>query len=148
VTVGQPDSPIEVERLADIRVGSTDLPQPGDPTGFTCPECHGGLWETVEGAVLRFRCRTGHEFSLDSLVVEQSEYVERALWASLRALEEKSAMLRKISTRAAERGHDATARRLERRAEAVVGDAVVIRRLVDRLEPLDQVMIDGDSERA
>ena len=46
---------------------------------------------------MRYRCHTGHAFSPDSLVAEQSEAVEGALYSALRALEEKGAALRRIT---------------------------------------------------
>jgi two-component system chemotaxis response regulator CheB len=32
----------------------------GKPSGFSCPECGGVLWEIEDGDLLRFRCRVGH----------------------------------------------------------------------------------------
>lgn len=69
----------------------------GNPSVFACPECHGVLWELREGNLTQFRCRVGHTYTTDSLVVELSEASEAALWAALRALEEKAAMQRRIA---------------------------------------------------
>ena len=43
----------------------------GPPSAFTCPECHGPLWEVSEGDLVRYRCRVGHAYSEDSMMVEQ-----------------------------------------------------------------------------
>lgn len=69
----------------------------GNPSVFACPECHGVLWEVREDNLLQFRCRVGHTYGSDSLVVELSQASEAALWAALRALEEKAAMQRRIA---------------------------------------------------
>lgn len=42
----------------------------GELSLFTCPTCHGNLWETRENGFFRFRCRTGHAFSAQGLAVE------------------------------------------------------------------------------
>lgn len=69
----------------------------GNPSVFACPECHGVLWELREGNLIQFRCRVGHTYSSDSLVFQLSEASEAALWAAMRALEEKAAMQRRIA---------------------------------------------------
>ena len=96
----------------------------------------GTLWETREGLVSGFRCRTGHAFSPESLVTEQHEHVERALWAALRALEEKAAMLRRMSIRARDGGRRQSAVRLDRKANAILGEAVAVRSILRTLEPV------------
>src|SRR5262245_34861077 len=80
-----PDAAAETEALmATGEPESTD--KLGKPSAFGCPECGGVLWEIDDAQLLRFRCRVGHAYSADSLVVEQTEGVEDALWAALRAL--------------------------------------------------------------
>src|SRR5215204_3532725 len=76
--------------------------RPGRPSVFSCPECHGVLWEVDEGGLLRFRCRVGHVYSPDSMMAAQTDEVDRALWTALRTLEERAA----LSYRLAERGRD------------------------------------------
>jgi two-component system, chemotaxis family, protein-glutamate methylesterase/glutaminase len=44
--------------------------QLGQPTTLTCPECHAPLWEIQDGGLLRFRCRTGHAFTAESMLAE------------------------------------------------------------------------------
>ena len=123
----------EIVRYLEVERGATDAPQPGEPSGFTCPECHGALWEFGEGSIKSYRCRTGHEFSFESLVAIQSEHVERALWVALRALEEKAAMLRNMSTKSGGRGGAARARRLTGQAERAVREASVLRGVLNDL---------------
>jgi two-component system, chemotaxis family, protein-glutamate methylesterase/glutaminase len=123
------------ETLVAVDRGSSDQPQPGEPSGFTCPECSGGLWEARENGVPRFRCRTGHQFSVETLLSEQSQSVEAALWSALRALEERAAMAREMAVRFNRRGHRVTSARWERRADQAVHQAVVVRDLLQRIHP-------------
>ena len=69
----------------------------GAPTAFACPSCHGALWELQDGALTRYRCHTGHAFSPESLLAEQSDAVEGALYSALRALQEKGVALRRLA---------------------------------------------------
>jgi two-component system, chemotaxis family, protein-glutamate methylesterase/glutaminase len=69
----------------------------GTPSVFACPECHGVLWELKDGNLIRFRCRVGHAYGTESLSDELTQASESALWAAMRALEEKAAMHRRMA---------------------------------------------------
>lgn len=69
----------------------------GDPSEIVCPICEGVLTETQPGLFQHFRCHVGHAFSLESLVREQGDEMERVLWAAIRALEESAALAHRIS---------------------------------------------------
>ena len=71
-------------------------PEPAVASTYTCPECHGILWEIDPGS-LEYRCRVGHSFSLASLTDARDDEVERAIWAAVRSLEEGASMSRRIS---------------------------------------------------
>jgi two-component system, chemotaxis family, protein-glutamate methylesterase/glutaminase len=71
---------------------------PGTPTtDIVCPICEGALTEAHPGLFQHFRCHVGHAFSLNSLVRQQTDELERVLWAAIRALEESAALSRRIS---------------------------------------------------
>ena len=42
-------------------------------TAFTCPECNGALSRLKEGNIIRFRCHTGHAFTIKALLSEVSD---------------------------------------------------------------------------
>jgi two-component system, chemotaxis family, protein-glutamate methylesterase/glutaminase len=100
----------------------------GNPSVFACPECHGVLWELQEGNLLQFRCRVGHTYGSDSLVVELSAASEAALWAALRALEEKAAMQRRIADGMS--SHLTSAARLRDQSESDEAHARVLREMI------------------
>lgn len=99
------------------------------PTGLTCPECGGALWEHGEEGAVRFACRVGHGFAPDSLVDEQARALEAALWGALRSLEERIDLLRRI----ARRGAAGAGRRFEERARTAERHAADLRKAIDRL---------------
>jgi two-component system chemotaxis response regulator CheB len=69
----------------------------GQRAEVVCPICSGVLTEAQPGVFQHFRCHVGHAFTLESLVREQSEEMERVLWAAVRALEESAALARRVS---------------------------------------------------
>jgi two-component system chemotaxis response regulator CheB len=91
----------------------------GPPTGLTCPECQGPLWEVDEGELVRYRCRVGHAYSEDSLIIEQGTAVEAALWSALEALEERAEFLNRVAAR-----HGDKRPRLRDRFHAAAADAL------------------------
>lgn len=105
------------------------------PSQFTCPECHGALFERRDGTLARYRCRTGHAFSQDTLAAAQSKGVEDALWIALRALEENAALLRKMAERALDRGQHRSSQRYASQAHGIEGRAKVIRDVLVGAKP-------------
>jgi two-component system chemotaxis response regulator CheB len=131
------DPLLDDEEYIEIDRAASDRPQPGSPSGFVCPDCGGALWESEDdNGLLRFRCRTGHGYSIETLAAEQTETVESALWSALRALEERAAMARRMATRLRARGSKTSAARFERQADAAVHQALVIRDGLQHITPL------------
>lgn len=106
--------------------------QPGVPSTMTCPECHGTLWEVKDEELVRFRCRVGHAYSDEALLVHQAEQLEAALWTALRALEEHSALGRRLAAQANSRGHTRSASVFTEQAMSAEHHASVIRVVLDR----------------
>jgi len=78
----------------------------GEPSPYGCPDCHGVLNTVPDPGVLRFRCRTGHAWSAESLVAQQDTDVEEALWTALRVLEERGEMSRRLADMATTNGRE------------------------------------------
>jgi two-component system, chemotaxis family, protein-glutamate methylesterase/glutaminase len=72
----------------------------GPPTGLTCPECGGAVWEQASGGVVRFACHVGHAYSVGTLLEEQGRALETTLWSAVRALEERADLHRRLARRA------------------------------------------------
>jgi len=104
--------------------------RPGKVSVFTCPECHGTLWEADERGIVRFRCRVGHVYSAESMLAAQTDSVDRALWTALRSLEERAALTHRLAERATHQQHKRAARAFEVRAQAADGHAAVLRELL------------------
>jgi two-component system chemotaxis response regulator CheB len=87
------DVQLELRMLRGEVAGLEVLPQLGPPIPVSCPECGGPLWAISDGRLQRFRCHTGHTYGVESLLTDQSNQIERALWAAIKGLEQRSQML-------------------------------------------------------
>jgi two-component system chemotaxis response regulator CheB len=130
VSAGNPHPPASLTREVALqshfergeKAGTEML---GKPSVYGCPECGGTLWEMENGNDWRFRCRVGHAYSPESLMAEQTENTESALWSAVRALEENAAVSRRLASRVGILGEHY----LER-ARSREQDAAIIRKLL------------------
>ena len=76
---------------------------------------------------MRYRCRVGHGYSEDSLLIEQGSAVEAALWSALETLEERAEFLGWVAQR-----HGDRRPRLRDRFEGAAADALERAELVRR----------------
>jgi two-component system chemotaxis response regulator CheB len=103
----------------------------GVPSRFACPDCGGVLWAAnQQGAPVHLRCETGHAYSAATLAEAHSEAVESAMWAALRALEDKAELARLRAGLARERGFDEHAQQFDIQLEAAQEHATAIRALL------------------
>jgi two-component system chemotaxis response regulator CheB len=85
----------QVSEQMDIEVGiarednglDMGIMKLGEFSPYTCPECHGVLMQLKEGSLLRFRCHTGHAYSLNTLLAEVTQSIEESLWDGIRTIE-------------------------------------------------------------
>ncbi len=109
--------------------------QPRDLTTITCPNCGGTLWLLDHDGILEFRCHVGHDFSIESLMQNQSAGVETALWSAVRILQERVMLLRRLSTRASERGSNRSAEHFAEQADDAERHSGAIRSILHSGEP-------------
>lgn len=98
-------------RIVEGEVVSSGDEHPGRPSPWPCPDCAGVLWEIEDGPILRFRCRVGHAWAAETLLEQQGEGIDGALWMALRALEDRAALSRRLAERAELAGRSISASR-------------------------------------
>jgi two-component system, chemotaxis family, protein-glutamate methylesterase/glutaminase len=104
----------------------------GEPVISICPECGGVLSEYHDAGLTQWRCGVGHRYSPASLADAQAEGVEATLWAAVRALEDRHALLARMAAQLVERDLVRSARSLERRAREAGEQAQAVRETVSR----------------
>jgi two-component system, chemotaxis family, protein-glutamate methylesterase/glutaminase len=88
-----------------------------------CPECGGSLAQEDVDGITSFRCHVGHRYAPLSLLGEQSQAVESALWSGVRVLRERAALLHRLSDDAGARGRTRSAESFRRRGDEASGHA-------------------------
>jgi two-component system, chemotaxis family, protein-glutamate methylesterase/glutaminase len=123
---------LEIEcDIAELNIKAVENDnRPGKVSIFACPDCGGNLWEIQEGSLLRFRCRTGHAYSAKTLLAEQSDSIEEALWIAFRALEEKASLTDRLATRMNKHNQTLSAERLTQQAIAARQHSAIIKELL------------------
>jgi two-component system chemotaxis response regulator CheB len=107
----------------------------GEPSNYACPECHGVLLQIKEGDRIRFRCHTGHAYSVESLMSEMAEKIEDAVWNAVRALEEQIVLMQSLAVNARERGDYASAEHFLDQADEAQARVDAVREALPRSTP-------------
>jgi len=81
----------------------------GDNSVFTCPDCGGVLFELKNDAVTRYKCHTGHSYSVNDLLAKQFKNIESSMWVAMRGLEERKKLLTRLAEKNIQRGFHRTA---------------------------------------
>jgi two-component system, chemotaxis family, protein-glutamate methylesterase/glutaminase len=102
----------------------------GVPSSFACPECHGVLLQLKEGSRTRFRCHTGHAYSVASLLAAIREGIEESMWNAIRSLEEGQLLMMRMAEHLQSAHNEEEALQFFDRAAEAKRQSEVIRKLV------------------
>jgi two-component system chemotaxis response regulator CheB len=113
----------------------------GEPSEYTCPECHGTLNKIKEGPMVRFRCHAGHAYSLDVLLSSVTLSVQDAMWNTIRVLEESALVLQQMGRQLEVLGTADQAQIYYQKAQQAAEHAQKVRELVLATEVLSEEML-------
>jgi two-component system chemotaxis response regulator CheB len=108
---------------------------------FTCPECHGALWEIADGSMVRYRCHVGHGFTGEAMLAAQSDKIEKTLWELMRSHRERAELLRRMAGR--ERSNSIS-EHFRQRALEYDKDAELFRKLISERDVTTETHSAGD----
>lgn len=134
------EAAIAAQELADMQTED----RLGTPSRFSCPECHGTLWEVAEGNLLRYRCHVGHAFTGDAMLAAQADEVDHLLSALLRSHQERADLARRMAEQERLENRHSLAAQFLARAREYERDAEVVQRLLQEhngtlaLKPADE----------
>jgi two-component system chemotaxis response regulator CheB len=126
------DVKAEAEISQRVAVGIENVNGLGERSLFSCPDCGGALWELEQNGRSRYRCHTGHAYSDQDLFLRMDENTENTLWIALRMLDERKALLQKMSAEELSKGWIRSAANKRKRTEE----------LEEHIERLKQLLFD------
>lgn len=135
-----------VSKKMDIEVGiarednglDMGIMKLGEFSPYTCPECHGVLLQLKEGSLIRFRCHTGHAYSLNTLLAEVTQSIEESLWDGIRTIEASEMLMIHTAKHLREMNEHEAADLLLQKAEDAKRRANLVRQAVMTNEILSQ----------
>jgi two-component system chemotaxis response regulator CheB len=128
---------VEVKIAKEHNAIDAGLLEVGEPSSFACPECHGVLLRLKEGGRLRFRCHTGHAYSMDSLLAAIGGGIEDTMWTAIRALEEGALLMTTMADHVQRSHNGHYVEQLRGRADQARRQSEAIRKLVASRETLE-----------
>jgi two-component system chemotaxis response regulator CheB len=134
--VAAPSPPVPIDIRLEAAIAAQELADMkademlGNLAPYSCPECHGTLWEISDGPMLRFRCHVGHAFTADAVLAGQGDEIERMLTTLQRAHQERAALARRMADKErAEERHN-VADQLDVRVREYEDDATLVMELI------------------
>ena len=141
-TVTSPAATVPRQLDTEVRIAKEENPMVAglediaSPSAYSCPECHGVLLQLADQDRVRFRCHTGHAYSIDSLLAAYGEQIEITLWNAIRSLEETALFLDRLTRQATASHTSIDADSLTASAVKARQDAAVLREMVNGRLPL------------
>lgn len=115
----------------------------GSRSILACPNCHGVMWEILEGEIVRYRCHTGHAFSAEAMGRTLDEDALRGIESATRALEERLALVRRLEQRL-QRGARPSTKASEESAQEIERKLGALREATRRI---DQITAEEEMSR-
>jgi two-component system chemotaxis response regulator CheB len=125
---------VEIARMGHS--GMDEMDALGRRSVLACPDCGGVMWEIDEGDLSRFRCHVGHTYTAEVMSLALDENLRRALASATRALDERTALARKLYNQALAGRHRLLAENWARKIQEFEREAEIIRNSTRRMDRL------------
>ncbi len=102
------------------------LEQRSIPSGLNCPDCRSALYEIKDSRLLRFRCRSGHAYSAQSLLAGQADSRETHFAMIFGALIEEATLAKRMRGQLGPEDDSNLAKALDGRTQTCEGEATQV----------------------
>jgi two-component system chemotaxis response regulator CheB len=126
----------EVNIARGGRGSMSEMDHIGRRSVLACPDCHGVMWEIDDGELVRYRCHVGHAYSAEIMSLALDENLKQAFGSALRALDERTALARKLEGQATTSGRTRVAESWAAKALEFEAEANIIRDSIRRSDEI------------
>jgi two-component system chemotaxis response regulator CheB len=121
-------------KMMEKEIQKEDVKDWGTPISMSCPACGGPLRQLTEAEQPpRYRCLVGHGYTIRTLLEDQDEAVEQALWIALRTLAERGNMLENLAESESKNGRHKAAAAFEESAQTANRHAELLRTVLEKV---------------
>lgn len=121
-------------KMMEKEIQEEDITAWGAPVSMSCPACGGPLLQLTEvEQPPRYRCIVGHGYTVHTLLEDQDEAVEQALWTALRTLKERSKMLENLAATEAKNGRHKAASTFQESAQTANSQAELLQTVLEKV---------------
>lgn len=138
----------EIEIAAEEYALKKNIFSFGELSPFTCPECHGVLSRLHNDNIVRYRCHTGHAYSVDTLMAGLMEKIEDGLYGAMRGMDESVMLLNHMGDHYAEANQPKLAALYFKKAKEAEKRSQLVREAVFTHEQLSRDSLKKEAENA
>lgn len=136
----------EIEIAAEENALKKSVMSFGELTPFTCPECHGVLSRLQNENIVRYRCHTGHAYSVDALMAALTEKIEDYLYNAIRGIDESIFLLNHLGDHYAEANEPRLASLYFKKAKQAAERSDLVRKAAIAHETLNNDALEKEVE--
>jgi len=136
----------EIEIAAEENALKKGVMRFGELTPFTCPECHGVLSRLHNENIVRYRCHTGHAYSVDALMASLTEKIEDYLYNAIRSIDESIFLLNHLGDHYAEANEPKLAALYFKKAKQAAERSELVRKAALSHEQLSNYALEKEVE--
>jgi two-component system chemotaxis response regulator CheB len=136
----------EIEIAAEENALERGIMAFGELSPFTCPECHGVLSRYRNDNIIRYRCHTGHAYTVDALMASLTEKVEDYLYNAIRGIDETIMLLNQLGDHYAEANEPQLASLYFKKAKQAAERSDLVRKAAMRHEQLNKDALQKEVE--
>jgi two-component system chemotaxis response regulator CheB len=109
--------------------GRTEHHMP-EATRLACPDCHGPIERFRFGPITEFKCRVGHAYSSENMLIAHEDAEERASWSAIESLEEGADLVEELQEKRQTKNRPARDATIKRKLAKSIRTAIEQARVV------------------